>query len=259
MRRILNLVLILSLILSCGCFSGVFGEMMSSTVGVGTGDVFRYSYTCYFTSSDPHAVPPAVLTWINQTNYFMINVTGVSGSTINFNTMLLSLNGSSYFGVCSMNVGTGAPLVSGYGGPSSFYFMARNVGMMGKMFPSASFSPTVNDTLMMGYAGGSRLTNHFVTTTENNQMMVSNSEDIYFDQVTGMMVQWRQEVIQTSDSIQTNSTQIMKMTSSSVWEIPEFPSSIIVLTFAVVVSVSALAVIKIGKFKKGYSQNKLVI
>ncbi len=259
MRRILPLVLVILLVSSCGCFSGAFGEMMSSTVGVGTGDVFRYSYTCYFASSDPHAVPDAALIFINQTNYFMLNVTGVSGSTIYFNTILLSLNGSNYLGVCSMNVGTGQPVVSGFGGPSSFYFMARNVGMMGKMFPSSSFSPTVNDTLMMSYPGASRLTNHFVTTEENNLISVLNSQDIYFDQTTGMMVQWRQEVIQTIGSIQTNTTETMKMTSSSVWVIPEFPSSIIALTFAVVVSVSALAIIKIGKFKKGYSQNKLVM
>jgi hypothetical protein len=34
-----------------------------------------------------------------------------------------------------MNVGSGMASISGYGGPSgasNFYFMARNVGMMGK-------------------------------------------------------------------------------------------------------------------------------
>ncbi len=259
MRRILSLVLVILLISSCGFLSGAFGEMMSSSVGVAAGNVFRYSYTCYFMSSDPHAVPPAALTWINQTNYFMINVTGVSGSTINFNTMLLSLNGSNYLGVCSMNVGTGQPSVSGFGGPSSFYFMARNVGMMGKMFPSVSFSPTVNDTLTMSYASGSRLTNHFVTTDENNLHMVLNSEDSYFDQTTGMMVQWRHEVIQTSGSIQTNTTQMMKINSSSVWVIPEFPSSIIAVGFTIVVSVLVITFLRIGKFKKDYSKIKLVI
>ena len=249
MRRILSLVLAILLISSYVC-SGAFGEMMSSVVGVGAGDVFRYSYICYFNSSDPHAVLPAALISINQTNYFMINVTGVSGSAINFNTMLLSLNGSSYLGVCSMNVGSGSPLVSGYGGPSSFYFMARNVGMMGKMFPSIALSPTVNDTLMMSYAGASRLTNHFVTTDENNLINVLNSEDMYFDHATGMLVQWRHEVIQTSGSIQTNTTQIMKMTSSSVWDIPEFPTSIIVVSFIIVASVSTLAILKSANSKR---------
>jgi len=68
MRRILSLVLVILLISSYVC-SGAFGEIMSSTVGVSSGDVFRYSYTCYFDSSDPLAVPDAALTWINQTNY----------------------------------------------------------------------------------------------------------------------------------------------------------------------------------------------
>jgi len=34
-----------------GFFSTAFGEMMmNSAVGVASGDVFRYSYTCYFDS-----------------------------------------------------------------------------------------------------------------------------------------------------------------------------------------------------------------
>ena len=177
--------------------------MMNSTVGVASGDVFRYSYTCYFDSNDPHAVPPASFSWINQTDYFMVNVTGVSGSSVNFETMLRGLNGTDSIGVCSMNVGTGMASISGYGGPSganNFYFMARNVGMMGRMFPSSNNSPTINDTLMMSYAGGQRLTNHFTTSTTENGMMVNS--DFYFDQATGMMVEWRQETIQTNGNLQ---------------------------------------------------------
>ena len=131
--------------------------MMFSTVGVARGDFFRYNFTCYFNSNDPNAVPSASFSSINQTDYFMINVTEVSGSSVNFETMLRGLNGSRTLGVCSMNVGTGMASISGYGGPtaaSSFYFMARNVGMMGKMFPTSIASPTINGTVMMPYVGG---------------------------------------------------------------------------------------------------------
>ena len=68
--------------------------------------------------------------------------------------------------------------------------MSSNVGMMGKMFPSSSNSPTVNDTLMMSYAGGQRSTNHFSMVTNQNGMM--NQSDYYFDQATGAMVEWHQ-------------------------------------------------------------------
>jgi len=108
----------------------------------------------------------------------------------------------------------------------------------------------VNDTLIMSYAGASRLTNHFVTTEENSLIKVLNSKDTYFDQATGMMVQWRHEVIQTSGSIQTNTTQMMKITSSSVWVIPEFPSTIFAVSFIIVVSFSALAIFRIGNSKR---------
>lgn len=250
MQKILLLGFIILGVVFFESFSIAFGEMMS-TVGVARGDVFQYGYTCYFNSNDPHAVPPSSFFWINQTDYFMINVTGVSGASVNFGTMLRGLNGSSSLGVCSMNVGTGMASISGYGGPSdasSFYFMARNVGVMGRMFPSSVMSPTINGTLMMPYAGGSRLTNHFVTNITQNGMMVNS--DFYFDQATGMMVQWRQETVQTSGTLQTNSTQMMKINSSNVWVIPEFPTSVIVPTFIFAASVSVLVVLGITKFKR---------
>ena len=236
-------------ILFFGSFSSAFGEMMSSSVGVAKGDVFRYGYSYYFNSNDPHAVSPASFNWINQTNYFMINVTGVSGSSVSFNTMMLGLNGSSSFGVCSMNVGTGMASISGYGGPtdaSNFYFMARNVGMMGRMFPSLNTSPTINGSLMMSYSGGSRLTNHFNTTTNQNGATVNS--DYYFDQATGMMVQWRQQSIQTSNNFLTNSTQMMTINSSSIWVVPEFPVSMIV-PILFVVAVVILVALGIAKVK----------
>jgi hypothetical protein len=241
-------------ILFFGSFSVAFGEMMSSPVGVANGDVFRYSYSCYFNSNDPHAVLPTSFSWINQTNYFMINVTGVSDSSVSFNTMLLGLNGSSSFGLCSMNVGTGLASISGYGGPteaSNYFFMARNVGMMGKMFPSEGTSPIINGTLMMNYAGMSRSTNHLITSTNQNGVTVNS--DYYFDQATGMMVQWRQETIQTNGSLQTNSTQMMRLTSSSVWAvIPEFPTSLIAPSF-IVAAASSIIVLSGAKFKRGLS------
>jgi hypothetical protein len=252
-------IFLLTFIISClflGSTSTVFGEMMSSNVGVANGDVFRYSYTSYFHSNDPHTVPPADLSEINQTDYFMINVTGVSGASVNFETMLRGLNGSSNLGVCSMNVGTGMASISGYGGPSSassFYFMARNVGMMGRMFPSSSLSPTINDTFSMPYTGGSRLTNHYVTSENNTLIDVYNNMDIYYDQATGMMVQWRQETLQTSGSLQTNSTQVMNMTSSNVWTIPEFPLSSALTAFIIGGAVS-VAVLGIAKFKRASAQ-----
>jgi hypothetical protein len=233
MRKTLLFVLLFSAILCFGLFSVAFGEMMSM-IGVSKGDMFYYDYTCYFNSNNPNAVPPASFSWINQTGYFMINVTGVSGSSVNFESNMHGLNGSNALGVCSMNIGTGMTSISGYGGPTeanNFYFMARNVGMMGKMFPSNLTSPTINGTLMMNYASGQRLTNHFNTSSTQNGTVVNS--DFYFDQDTGMMVQWRQETIQTSGTLQTNSTQYMKMTSSSVWTVPEFPTPAIVLTFGV--------------------------
>jgi hypothetical protein len=251
MQKILFFGVIILFVIFTGSFSAAFGEMMSSNVGVASGDVFRYGYTCYFNSSDPNAVPPSSFSAINQTNYFMINVTGVSGDSVSFETMMRGLNGSSSIGFCSMNVGTGMASITGYGGPtdaSSFYFMARNMGIMGRMFPSSTLSPTINETFSMSYSGGSRLTNHFVTSTTANGMMVNS--DFYFDQATGMMVQWRMETVQTSGTTQTNTTQMMKVTSSNVWVIPEFSTVAVASVFIVGLPVSVVVLLGIIRFKR---------
>ena len=149
-----------------------------------------------------------------------------------------------------MNVGTGVASTSGYAGPtgaSNFYFMARNVGMMGRMFPSSLVSSTINGTLMMSYAGMSRLSNHL--TISANQNGASVNSDYYFDQATGMMVQWLQQSIQTNNNFVTNSTQMMKINSSSIWVVPEFPVPMIVPIFVVVASV-LLVSLGIAKVKR---------
>ena len=104
--------------------------------------------------------------------------------------------------------------------------MTRNVGMMGRMFPSASVSPTINDTSLRNYAGGQRLTNHLIkTNTTQGGMMIQS--DFYFDQATGMMIEWRQQTIQNNGNLQTNSTEIMRINSSSIWVVPEFPGTLV--------------------------------
>jgi hypothetical protein len=89
---------------------------------------------------------------------------------------------------------------------------------------------------------------HHTTSTTENGMKVNS--DFYFDQATGMMVEWRQETIQTNSNLQTNSTQMMKITSSSVWVVPEFPSSILVSAYIAIVFASALVVVGIAKFRR---------
>ncbi len=73
--------------------------------------------------------------------------------------------------------------------------------------------------------------------------------DVYYDQVTEMMVQWRQESLQTSGPLQTNCTQVMKMISSNVWTIPEFSPFNVVTAFIIGGVVSAV-IFGVAKFKR---------
>ncbi len=224
-------------------------DQMMPGVGVGSGDVFSYGYTCYFGTNDPNAVPPIAFSWINQTEYFLVNVTQVSGSVVSFDTTLHLLNGSIIAGRGSMDVGNGMSSMSGYSpmGTYGYYFMSSNVGMMGRMFLSSSIGPTVNGTLMMNYSGGQRSTDYLSLVVNQNGMM--NESDFYFDQSTGAMVEWHQQTVQTSSNFLTNSTQVLNLTSSSVWAVPEFPIFIISLVL-IAVTVVLIAVVVAVRIRK---------
>jgi len=73
--------------------------------------------------------------------------------------------------------------------------------------------------------------------------------DIYYDQASGMMVQWRQETIQTTGTTQTNSTQMMNLASSNVWVIPEFPTVFVSVLVAVGVA-STLGAMGMTKYRR---------
>ncbi len=228
--------LLLSMLLLFGSISPVLGQMMSN-IGVTTGDTFKYNYTCYFNTDDSSATPPPDFAWINQTDYYMMKITSISGSTIYYDTTLHMLNGSEVTGTGTMNIGSGTFSMYGYNpiGMNGYYFMSSNVGMMGRMFASSSISPTINNTLMMNYAGRQRTTNHMSLITGQNGVM--NQSDYYFDQATGAMVEWQQQTVQTNGNLQTNSTKMMRITSSSIWVVPEFPALMIIPFLSLITTV----------------------
>jgi hypothetical protein len=124
--------------------------------------------------------------------------------------------------------------------------MASNVGMMGRMFPSAGISPTVNDTSLRSYSSGERLTNHFVTakTVQGGMMFQS---DYYFDQETGMMVEWREQTIQTNGNLLANSTQWMRINSSSAWVIPELAGSLVMAFIGSILGASSIVLVTLKR------------
>jgi hypothetical protein len=218
--------ILFSMLLLISTVSPVLGQMMSG-IGVAKDQTFSYSYKCYFLSNDSSVTPPPEFSWINQTDYYMMNITSISGSNIGYETTMRMLNGSVNTGTGSMNMGNGLNMMSGYNPMSmnGYYFMASNVGMMGRMYTSSN-TLTINDTFMMNYAGAQRQTNHM--SIINSQNGKTNQSDYYFDQATGAMVEWRQQYIQTNGDLQANSTQVMKIMASSVWTIPEFPAYLMI-------------------------------
>jgi hypothetical protein len=223
---------LLLFLLVLGLVSPVLGQMMHEGIGVSDGDSFSYSYLCYFDSDDPSFNMPPDFSWIKQTQYYMMNVTGTSGQVVNYDTHMYFVNGTNIAGNGYLNMQDGVnsmmsgynPMSGTYGG--DYFFMQSNVGMMGRMYPSAANSPTVNDTVTRSYPDGERTLNHMSLILNQNGDI--NQTDYYFDQATGAMVEWRQQYIQTQGDLQANSTQVMQLTQSTAWAVPEFPAFVVI-------------------------------
>lgn len=242
-------MVLFSVLLVLGLVSPVLGEMMHEGIGVSDGDTFSYSYLCYYQSDDASFSMPPDFSWINQTQYYMMNVTGISGQAVNYDTHMFFMNGSSIAGYGYMNMQNGVnSMMQGYNPMSGtyaggYFFMQSNVGMMGRMYPSSTNSPIVNDTVTRSYPDGERTLNHMYFILNQNGDI--NQTDYYFDQATGTMVEWREQYIQTHGSLQANSTQIMQITQSSVWTVPEFPALIVLpLACAATAAVAAAVFLK---------------
>ena len=227
------------LLLCLLCFAGAkVTSAQTATPGVTKGDVFYYTMYGHFSSSDPDAVIYVPAFEANNTDWVSIEITDVSGPVISHVYTLNYYNGSEDRINGQTDRTKNLNFSSGFAGVP---FCAANLSAGDKV---STVQFTINETLEWSYPDGKREINHLSWTSSED------SGDCYFDRKTGVLVDMYRvhSFINPDTNEAIKKADIVKMTSSNVWAVPEYPSVVFPLLLIIGVIVGTLAYKeKVGK------------
>ncbi len=179
--------------------------------GLSVGNTFTYSNTYYWTSTMAGLAPPYSLTAQNQST-LQVTAKTVTGSTVELEKIWAYRNGTQVTSTEYDEVNSGLT--------GTVLAYAGNLTAGGLLFPGSTDLPfTINDTQYRAYAGSNaRLTNHINVNNTGIEGMEYSLMDLYFDQQTGMCVEYTLTSVYTSSPNEVV-TQHLVLTSSNVWQV----------------------------------------
>ena len=211
--------------------------------GVNQGDGFWYTEYSHWVSSDKYASIPTDLVTANQTAYTEVVMSNVNTTTVTTFTALYYTDNTQQAYRGSTNILTGDVTNSGF--PA---IIGANLTAGQIIHPSGSDGITINETITKD----SRQTNRIYITRYNATNGITASDDRYFDQITGMLVE---EIESQSDGGAVSGTiETQSVTTnivSSPWDphaitppTPEFPP---ILAIPIFIFATTLLVIALKK------------
>jgi hypothetical protein len=189
------------------------------TVGVIVGNKFRYSFAASWGSNDPSATPPSYLVDFNDTQWFEITISAISGTNITGQTTAHDKNGTENTGGVWLDVNTGPSknVVS--------FFISANLVPGDSVYTSSPYNTwKINETVPRAYLSGVRETNHFNMASSSGTY--SSSNNVYWDNSTGVLVEVLVETTNQTSAYTTTWSEDIQIISSNVsgWTVPEFPT-----------------------------------
>ena len=208
-------IVLSTLILLFLMFATVMKVSAQRTVGVSSGDSFRYSESVSWSSNDPNAKPDPTLIDENNTQWIQIYVTSVSGTNITFQMTGHYKNGT------EVGFGGWEDIRTGNGVNSSAFFISANLDIGESVFDGVS--SIINETVSRTYiGGGARDTNHFnASSSSENQTLNMN---YYWDKLTGALVELQFETVNQTGTYTTTSLVDSQIIYTDLWTVPEFPN-----------------------------------
>jgi hypothetical protein len=161
------------------------------TVGVNVGDTFTYNITSTSTLIGLDAEELPGFFQYNQTEYYRITITGITGTNVSMNTLWRFKNGTEVIGTQLLDVATGKKVdINGFW---ALYPSNLNVGDL--LRPKGFDGLTVNRTDTRNFADSTRYDNYwFIENQFYNVNDPTQSTMRYdytggtFDQITGMLL-----------------------------------------------------------------------
>ncbi len=200
---LLSILLFVIIILAIIIYTNLGKPLAQAIPGVAKDDVFTYNIMGIINSKDPNAEVPTQFLELNNTEWYRVTVTDVSGPNVSIDTTQHFRNGTEITGTGTVNVETGinSP-VNGF-----WTIFAANLGKNDRVRPNGPERSTVNETLARDYGeGGIRETNALSIITEyydseNPDITYTEYGNTYFDRQTGMLVELRYISVYTDPQI----------------------------------------------------------
>jgi hypothetical protein len=217
---LLFVVIILAIIIFTNLNVGT-QPVQGGVPGVATGDVFTYNIMGIVNAKSAAAAAevPSQFLDLNNTEWYRVTVTDVSGSDVSIATIQHFKNGTEVTGTGTVNVDTGinSPV---YGFWTIF---ASNLKANDRLRPNGPDRSWVNTTTTRDYgAGVIRNTDTWSIVTqyvnsENPDKTYTEYGNTYFDQQTGMLVELR--YISVYNDPQVTTQLVWKLAETNRWEI----------------------------------------
>jgi hypothetical protein len=192
MKKIIVVTILLVCAMSSAAVYSAWAQF--SMIGVKAGDNFTYSFSVFWSSTNPDVVVPAELSNLNQTISIHVNITDVGPTMAYVTTTSYSRDGT------KTNDTGYVEVVAGRGTQNAqLLLIAANLTAGDKVYPSsdpaavavgAAAEPfTITETIDKTYLGIPMTVNHYFERVTNSTTGDYVNRDAYYDKATGIMLE----------------------------------------------------------------------
>ena len=208
MSRLIVPAFLLMILMVTPCFS------LPRIAGVHKGEFYRYAdISLSWNFSRPI---PSFLANITQIWWSSITILNVYQETVAYESTVQFKNGSTTRENISGSVNSNNPS----------WIIATNLREGDILYNDSSRKAWINETLQWMYSGEQRNINHvqIVSLGSADEIQYTITNDWYYDQLTGMTVQYSLQFVNTTGSYAGSGQYETKLVDSNAWTVPEFPS-----------------------------------
>jgi hypothetical protein len=208
MSRLILPAFLFMILMVTPCFS------LPRIAGVHKGEFYRYAdISLSWNFNQP---VPSFIANITEILWSSITILDVYQETVNYESAVQFKNGSATRENISGSVNSNNPS----------WIIAANLGQGDILYNDSSRKAWINETLQWMYSGGQRNINHVQIASLGNadEIQYSITNDWYYDQLTGMTVEYSLKFVNTTGSYAGSGQYETKLVESNAWTIPEFPS-----------------------------------
>ncbi len=227
--------------------------------GVKPGDYFTYSVSTYWNSSNSSRTVPVYLLENNNTKWYNVSVSRVSGNNVTATNSWEYNNGTRGNSLVDMDVATGEVLFAIQGLPAFQGFFASNLNSGDLLRPILNENETVriDRTITREYLSGGRDTNvantSYAVTDYYNSTIGTETVTFYIDKATGALVE-RINYVEFPD--ETGSIE-WKLIDTNAWVVSGPQISLpLPLPIIIAIIIAIIIVIVVALFFRGRRHSK---